>query len=99
MYYALTDSSTGDNPREYTSGFANKKEVLAFRSRFARDEWVASTRLLTAMAISRREAIRLTPWKDGWYYGRDHWQVKPVRVYGEMEPGTGNPVHHILAAK
>ena len=57
-FYALSDSFTGDDPADYTHGFANTKEPIAFTSRAARDKWVESTRLLTARAITRAEAIR-----------------------------------------
>ena len=57
-FYAMSDTFTGDNPNEYTSGFANTKEPIAFTSRAARDRWLESTKLLTAKAITRAEAIR-----------------------------------------
>jgi len=60
-YYALSDSFTGPNPTEYTSGFANCGEVIAFDSLGARTAWLAATRLLKAHAITRPEAIRRTP--------------------------------------
>ena len=62
-FYALSDSSTGDNPTNYTQGSANTKEPIAFPSKTARDRWVEATRLLTAKAITRAEAIR---WADTW---------------------------------
>ena len=58
MYYALSDSFAGDLPHEYTSGFANTKCVIAFETRAARQKWLATTRLLTAKALTRAEAIR-----------------------------------------
>lgn len=57
-YYAMTDSFTGDDPQEYDHGFANTKEPLAFTSHADRDEWLETTKLLTARALTRREAIR-----------------------------------------
>jgi len=60
-YYALSDSFTGPNPAEPSSGFANRGEVIAFSSLGARTAWLAATRLLKARAITRPEALKLTP--------------------------------------
>ena len=60
-YYALSDSYTGPNPVELTSGFANTTVVIAFSSLGARAAWLAATKLLKARAITRPEAIKLTP--------------------------------------
>ena len=60
-YYALSDSSTGPNPTESASGFANRGEAIAFSSLGARTAWLAATKLLKARAITRPEAIKLTP--------------------------------------
>ena len=60
-YYALSDNSTGPNPKEHTSGFANTTVVIAFDSVSKRTAWLAATRLLKAHAITRPEAIRRTP--------------------------------------
>ena len=60
-YYALSDSYTGPNPAEYASGFANRGEVIAFSSAGKRTAWLAATKLLKARAITRPEAIKLTP--------------------------------------
>ena len=60
-YYALSDSSTSPNPAEPTSGFANTSTAIAFRSLGARTAWLAATKLLKARAITRPEAIKLTP--------------------------------------
>ena len=54
MYYALTDTFTGNYPSEATAGFANTKAAIAFETRAGRDEWVRETNLLTAKAISRK---------------------------------------------
>jgi hypothetical protein len=64
-YYALSDSYTGDNPHEYSHGFANKDKVIAFRSKEERAEWLKSTKLLKAKEITRREAMRKTKTIDG----------------------------------
>ena len=60
-YYALSDSFTGPNPTEHTSGFANTGEVIAFDSLSERAAWLAATKLLKARAITLPEAIKLTP--------------------------------------
>ena len=60
-YYALSDNSTGPNPKEHTSGFANTTVVIAFDSLSKRTAWLAATKLLKARAITRPEAIKLTP--------------------------------------
>ena len=60
-YYALSDSFTGPNPTEYTSGFTNCGEVIAFSSVSKRTAWLAATKLLKARAITRPQAIKRTP--------------------------------------
>ena len=60
-YYALSDSFTGPNPAEPSSGFANRDEAIAFSSLGARTAWLAATKLLKARAITRPEALKLTP--------------------------------------
>jgi len=60
-YYALSDSHTGPSPKEHTSGFANTCEAIAFSSLGARTAWLAATKLLKARAITRPEALKLTP--------------------------------------
>jgi len=60
-YYALSDSFTGPDPTELTSGFANTSTAIAFRSLGARTAWLAATKLIKARAITRPEAINLTP--------------------------------------
>ena len=64
-YYALSDNSTGPNPKEHTSGFANTTVVIAFDSLSKRTGWLAATKLLKACAITRPEAIKLTPTLNG----------------------------------
>lgn len=84
MFYALSDRFTGDLPREATSGFANTKEVVAFRSKKERNEWVEETNLMTARALTRAEALKLVPTvRAGGGY-----PVKIVRVFGEQYPET-----------
>lgn len=58
MYYALSDSATGNLPVEHTSGFANTTVAVAFVTRQARDAWVLETNLLKARALTRAEAVR-----------------------------------------
>ena len=60
-YYGLSDSYTGPNPVELTSGFANTTQAIAFSSLGARAAWLAATKLLKARAITLPEAIKLTP--------------------------------------
>jgi len=60
-YYALSDSFTGPDPTEPTSGFANTSTAIAFDSLSKRTAWLAATKLLKARAITRPEAIKLTP--------------------------------------
>jgi len=60
-YYALSDNFTGPSPAEPTSGFANCGEAIAFSSAGKRAAWLAATKLLKARAITRPEAIKLTP--------------------------------------
>ena len=60
-YYALSDSFTGPNPKEPASGFANTVVAIAFSSLGARTAWLAATKLLKARAITRPEALKLTP--------------------------------------
>lgn len=81
MFYALSDSFTGDNPTDYCSGFANTKIVIAFESKKERQKWLDSTKLTTARAISRDDAVRFTKWEHAEYYSRGCEKVKPVRLY------------------
>ena len=60
-YYALSDSFTGPNPPEPSSGFANTSTAIAFDSLSKRTAWLAVTKLLKARAITRPEALKLTP--------------------------------------
>jgi hypothetical protein len=56
-YYALSDKHTGDYPENSTNGLPYSKEVIFFPSANARDEWLKETKLLTAIALTRFEAI------------------------------------------
>ena len=78
-FYALSDSFTGDNPADYTHGFANTKEPIAFTTKTARDRWLESTKLLTAKAITRAEAIREA---GVWPVLPHGGQAKAIRLYG-----------------
>jgi len=60
-YYGLSDSYTGPSPTEHTSGFANTAIAIAFSSAGKPTAWLAATRLLKARAITRPQAIKLTP--------------------------------------
>jgi hypothetical protein len=96
MFYAITDSFTGDNPKEYVSGFANTKTAIAFSSAAKRDQWLDSTRLMTAKKITRKEAMDLINWEPGEYYGSYAEKVKPCRIYGT---GDGYEAKHIILAE
>jgi hypothetical protein len=95
-YYALTDSFTGDNPAEPTSGFANTKRPLAFRSKKERDAWLKTTKLQTARSITQREALKLAKWETGEYYGSRATSVKVCRVYGT---GEGMDADYVILAE
>lgn len=84
MYYALTDGATGDNPKEHTHGFANTKEVLAFRTKAERDSWVENTKLLTAKKLSRSEAMSIACTLEG---------NKVARVYNQHTDGDVEAYH------
>ncbi len=60
-YYALSDICTSPNPAEPSSGFADDTIAIAFCSVRARTAWLAATKLLKARAITRPEALKLTP--------------------------------------
>ncbi len=79
-YYALSDSFTGDYPNEYTAGFNNTKIPVAFFSKLERKIWLESTKLLSAIPISRKIAEKLAKWEIGEYYGFSCSRVKPIRL-------------------
>ena len=81
MYYALSDKFSGDMPAEYTHGFANTSCVIAFYTRAARDEWLATTRLTTAKELTRAEAIRFADTSTGMESGCSYGD-KIVRLAG-----------------
>ena len=87
-YYALSDSFTGPNPAEPSSGFANRDEAIAFSSLGARTAWLAATKLLKARAITRPEAIKLTPTLKGPAYLKG---LKTVSVWDT--DAAGRAVH------
>lgn len=76
-YYALSDSFTGAYPKEPTWGFANTTTAIAFRSKAERDEYLSTTKLCKARAITRAEACKLTRTVQG---------LKLVDIIG-AEPG------------
>ena len=93
MFYALTDTATGNNPREYTSGFANTKGALAFRTKAERTAWLSETKLLTAKVITRAEALKLAERSNG--YLTDNPGDKVVPIYG-TETEYGLPEYHVI---
>ena len=80
-YYALSDSHTGPSPKEPSSGFANRGEVIAFSSLGARTAWLAATKLLKARAITRPEAVKLTPTLKSEWTPSDLKGLKSVSVW------------------
>ncbi len=82
-FYALTDTFTGDYPKEATSGFGNTKEVLAFTTKQERTKWLAETLLLTAKALTRKEAIKYALKGNPVDYGldRNYESVKVARIF------------------
>ena len=80
-YYALSDNSTSPNPKEPASGFANSCEAIAFKSWGARAAWLAATKLLKACAITRPEAIKLTPTLKSEWTPSDLNGLKSVSVH------------------
>ena len=93
MFYALTDNRVGSNPKEYTSGFANTKGPLAFRTKAERTAWLHETKLLTAKAITRSEALKLAERSNG--YLTDNPGDKVVPIYG-TETEFGLPEYHVI---
>ena len=93
MFYALTDNFVGSNPQEYTHGFANTKGALAFRTKAERTAWLNETRLLTAKAITRAEALKLAERSNG--YLTDNPGDKVVPIYG-TETEFRLPEYHVI---
>ena len=93
MFYALTDTATGDSPSEYTHGFANTKGALAFRTKAERAAWLADTKLLTAKAITRAEALKLAERSNGFLTKTPGDKVVPI--YG-TDTGSGLPEYHVI---
>jgi hypothetical protein len=81
IYYALSDSFTGDNPKELTSGLAQRKEVIGFRDWEDRARWVRETNLQTARILTRPEAAKLTPYDT--HLTDQDYHIKSIRIYGE----------------
>jgi len=79
FYFALSDTFTGDNPQEYTTGFCNTKVPIVFNTKSERENWIFNTKLLTARKLTKKEAISLA--KKG-NYTLDDPQAKAVRIYG-----------------
>lgn len=92
MFYALTDTATGDSPSEYTHGFANTKGAVAFRTKAERAAWLANTKLLTAKAITRAEALKLAERSNGITKNPGD---RVVPIYG-TDTGSGLPEYHVI---
>ena len=92
MFYALSDKFTGHNPENTTSGFANTKCVIAFNTKKERDEWLEDTRLLTARALTRDEALKEIDWSRDSYLCGEYDKAKACEIYGSND-------HHILIGK
>ena len=92
-YYALSDNSTGPNPKEPASGFANSCEAIAFKSWGKRTAWLAATKLLKARAITRPEAIKLTPTLKSEWTPSDLNGLKSVSVYDIDASGRAVVAH------
>ena len=92
MFYALSDSFTGSDPKQTTSGFANTKVPIAFRTKAQRDGWLKSTKLLTAVALSRDEAVKMAEKSNGILAGE--YGDRIVQVYGEQDGQL--PVYHVI---
>jgi len=80
-HYALSDSFTGETPREYTHGFANTKEVICFKTSRERANWLSSTRLLTARPLTRSQALK---WANSGGDGTGRYG-KVVKIAGKQE--------------
>lgn len=76
MYYALSNSSTGESPIHWTNGVSSMKEVICFYTPEDRQRWLDETKLLTAHAIERDDALRYVAWTQ-----LAHNMVKQCRIY------------------
>lgn len=94
MCYALSDRATGDNPRNYTHGFSNTKEVIAFLGRAERDAWAADTKLLTAKSLTRAEALHWADTATGMEPGAEPGD-KIARVYADDDE-SGYSSYHVI---
>lgn len=98
MFYALSDSFTGEHPREYTSGFGNTKYVICFITKKAREKWLEETKLLTARALTRQEALKLVEWISAYDYGCD--KIKTCQIYCDRNSNDQNRMHeHIITRR
>ncbi len=68
MYYAINDWTVKN---EYSSGFANSKEIIAFATKSEREEWLSSTKYLNAEPVTATQAKRLAKkWGKTGYDGQ-----------------------------
>ena len=64
-YYALSDSYTGDYPKEYSAGLPNTKVAIYFDSREDRDQWLEETKFTLARPLTRKQAVKYASWIGG----------------------------------
>ena len=77
MYYAISDSHTGEAPIHWTNGLGSTKEVICFYTPEDRQHWLNETKLLTARAIDRDAALKhISSWDQ-----IDQDVVKRCRIY------------------
>lgn len=88
FFYALSDSFTGDNPAQPTSGFANSKEVIAFTTKKERGLWLTDTKLTTAISLTRKDAERFANKVSPENYqglNKNYEWAKAARIYRSQD--------------
>lgn len=81
MFYASNDWTVNN---EYSFGFANTKIILAFKTKAERDEYLATTKDLSAKSLTRKEAIKYDP---------KGYRISHVNEFGHQDEFTwsGSP--------
>lgn len=83
MFYALTDYFTGNHPFDYCAGFAETKMPIAFHTKAQRDKWLSETKLTTARALTRKQALKWVASESGYHWGYTLTRrVKVIQIYG-----------------